>query len=298
MSRIAYVNGRYVLHNSPAVQIEDRGLQFADSVYEVVLVSGNRLIDEEPHLDRLDRSLAALRLAPAMSRPALKRVMREVVRRNRINLGMLYMQLTRGTAPRSAGFPPNPKTTLIMMARPIAVPDPEKLAQGVGVVTVPDIRWRRRDIKSTSLLPNVLAKQQGVDAGAHDAWMVDENGFITEGSASNAWIVTKDKELITRPSSPDILRGITRMAVIELARDLGITFVERPFTVAEVRKAKEAFMTSATICILPVTRIDGKAIGNGRAGELTQALIDRYRAYAGPTPPAAAGARRRQSVNA
>ncbi|MSO54647.1 MAG: D-amino-acid transaminase [Rhodospirillales bacterium] len=296
MSRIAYINGRYVPHRDPAVQIEDRGLQFADSVYEVILVADGHFVDEDPHLERLDRSMREIRMTPDFARPSLKRIMREVIRRNRIDYGMIYIQVTRGTAPRSAGFPAKARTTLILMARPMARPDSEKLARGVGVITVPDIRWKRRDVKSTSLLPNVLAKQQGIDAGAFDSWMVDEAGFITESSASNAWIVTKDKELMTRPASSDILRGITRMTAIGLAKKLGITFVERPFTAAEAKAAKEAFQTSATICVLPVTKIDGKAIGNGRVGELTQALIDSYSAYAAPV--AIAGARRRQSVTA
>lgn len=261
------------------VAVEDRGLQFADSVYEVILVYAGRLIDEAPHLDRLERSLGEVRMAPAMARAALQCVMREVVRRNRIASGMLYVQMTRGTAPRSAAFPPNPVTTVIMYARAFPPLDPEAVTDGVAVITVPDMRWGRRDIKSTSLLPNVLAKQRAVDEGCFDAWQVDADGFVTEGSAANAWIVTPDRHLLTRPTSPDILAGITRATAIELAREMNVRFVERPFTVEEAKTAVEAFQTNASITVVPVTRIDGTAIGDGKPGPVTMTLVRRYRDY-------------------
>ena len=280
MSRIAYVNGRYQPFLEPAVPAEDRGLQFADSVYEVILLRGGRPVDEGPHLDRLERSLKELRLPSPMSRRALKAVGREVARRNRIRDGILYMQVTRGTAPRSAApFPADVPATLIMTARRVRPFDPAALADGLAVKTVPDIRWGRRDIKTTGLLPNALAKQRAIDEGFADAWQVDGEGFVTEGSASNAWIVTADKELLTRPRSEDILWGITRRTVLRLAEDLGVRFTERPFTVAEAREASEAFLTSASSYVMPVTRIDDKVIGNGRAGEVTTALGDRYLGY-------------------
>lgn len=279
MARIAYVNGRYVRLSEAAVNVEDRGLQFADSVYDVVPVAGGRLIDEDPHLDRLERSLGELQMAPAMARPALRRVMREVVRRNRIRDGVLYMQITRGTARRDPIFPPHSETTVIMTARRAPPLDPTAIGDGVSIMTVPDIRWRRRDIKTVQLLPNVLAKNQASTAGFHDAWMVDDQGFVTEGSASNAWIVTNDKQLVTRARTADILWGVTRRRAVALAESLGIDFVERPFSVAEAKAAAEAFLTSASSYVMPVTRIDDAVIGDGKAGPITMALVARYHAF-------------------
>ncbi len=278
MARIAYVNGRYVRLWEAAVNVEDRGLQFADSVYEVIPVVGGRLIDEAPHLDRLDRSLGELQLAPAMSRCALTRVMRQVVRRNRIRDGVLYMQFTRGAARRDPVFPPDAETTVIMTARRAPAPDPSAVG-GVSIMTVPDIRWRRRDIKTVQLLPNLLAKNRARAAGFHDAWLVDDDALVTEGSASNAWIVTKDKQLVTRARSSDILWGVTRRRAIALAESLAFDFVERPFTVPEAKAAAEAFLTSASSYVLPVTRIDEAVIGDGNAGPLTTALVERYHAF-------------------
>ncbi len=280
MSRIAYVNGRYQPIFDPAVAAEDRGLQFADSIYEVVLVRGGRLVDEGPHMDRLDRSLSELRIPPPMSRRALKAVTREVMRRNRILEGIVYMQITRGTAPRNAApFATDAPSTLIMTGRRVAPYNPDALVDGLAIKTVPDIRWGRRDIKTTGLLPNALAKQAAIDEGFSDAWQVDRDGFVTEGTASNAWIVTKDKELITRQRTEDILWGITRRAALMLAEDLGIRFTERPFTVDEAKEASEAFLTSASSYVMPVTRIDDKVIGNGKAGSVTTALGERYLSY-------------------
>lgn len=287
MARVAYVNGRYLPISDPAVPVEDRGLQFADSVYEVVLISAGRPIDEEPHLDRLNRSLGELGLAWPVSRAALKTITREVLHRNRIRDGIVYMQITRGAAPRNAApFPAGLPTTLIMTARRVGTLDPEKIVDGIGVKTVPDIRWGRRDIKTTGLLPNALAKQSAIDAGFADAWQVDPEGYVTEGSASNAWIVTTDNQLVTRPRSSEILWGITRARTMELAKSLGIEFVERPFTVAEAKTAKEAFLTSASSYVMPVTRIDDASIGNGQAGSVTMALAKGYLAYMTEGAPA------------
>ncbi len=279
MSRIAYVDGQYLPVREAGVNVWDRGLQFGDSVYEVILVHAGRPVDEEPHLDRLDRSLTEVRMTWPRPRSAFRVVMREIIRRNRIHHGLIYLQVTRGVAPRDAAFPKAPKPTLFMFAKRIPPLEPDKLGDGVGVITVPDIRWERRDIKTTMLLPNVLAKQQAVDAGVFDAWMVDPEGLVTEGTASNAFIVTKDKELITRPVSHDILKGITRMTMKRLAERLGMAFVERPFTVDEAKEAVEAFLTNASVYLVPVTRIDDTSIGNGRAGSVTTALAEIYRTY-------------------
>ncbi|HEX6979244.1 MAG TPA: D-amino-acid transaminase [Alphaproteobacteria bacterium] len=286
MSRIAYVNGRYVPHRAATVHIEDRGYQFADGVYEVIAVAQGNFVDAEPHLDRLERSLRELRIAVPMSRRTLEMVMREVVRRNRVRDGIIYIQMTRGVAPRDHAFPAASRTQVVMTARR-SRPQPAKLVEeGVSVVTLPDIRWQRCDIKSVSLLPNVLAKQQAKEAGAYEAWLVDRNGMVTEGSSTNAWIVTPDGKLVTRSIENAILAGITRAAVVDLAREAGLEVVERPFSVAEAKAAREAFLTSTTSYVMPVTRIDDQVIANGHPGNLTLALRERYQRYmAGEVPP-------------
>ena len=279
MPRIAYVNGRYLPHAKAAVHIEDRGYQFADGVYEVVPVHKGILVDEDLHLDRLERSLRELRIAMPMGREALKLISREVMRRNHLNNGFLYMQMTRGVAPRDHKFPAAAKPAVVMTVRQMKPASKEKLEAGVPVITLPDIRWARRDIKSVSLLPNCLAKQQAHEAGAVEAWMVDGDGYVTEGTSTNAWIVTADNVLVTRSATHDILNGITRIALLDRVAAEGVTFEERPFTVEEALNAKEAFITSSTNYVMPVTEIDGRAIGNGHPGLLTMKLRDAYVAH-------------------
>ncbi len=276
MSRIAYVNGRYVPHRSAMVHVEDRGYQFADGVYEVIAIANGRFVDAGPHLDRLDRSLRELSIAPAMSRRALELVMDEVVRRNRVENGIIYIQMTRGVAPRDHAFPAAPLTQVVMTARH-ARPQPAKIAQeGVKAVTMPDIRWQRCDIKSVSLLPNILAKQRAKEEGAYEAWLVDRHGMVTEGSSTNAWIVTRDGQLITRSVENAILAGITRRAVLDLARAEGLAVVERPFSVQEAKAAREAFVTSTSSYVTPVTQIDDQVIANGKPGSISLKLRERY----------------------
>lgn len=273
MTRIAYVNNRYVPHHEAAVHIEDRGYQFADGVYEVIAVRRGRLVDENGHLDRLDHSLSELRIGWPLSRRALKFILREVIRRNRLNGdGMIYLQVTRGVAPRSHTFPDHHESALVVTARRLRFLQ----GDGVDVITIPDIRWKRCDIKSISLLPNVLGKQQAKDSGASEAWMVDSGGQVTEGTLSNAWIVTERGELITRDVSRAILNGITRQAVLRLATGAEIAFSERPFTVNEAKAAREAFITGTTVLVTPVVRIDGEPVGNGRTGEFTAKLLAFY----------------------
>jgi D-alanine transaminase len=276
MPRQAYVNGRYVSHGAAAVHIEDRGYQFADGVYEVVPVAHGRLVDEDPHLDRLERSLGELQIAMPMTRRALKLVSRQLMRRNRLSNGFLYMQVTRGVAPRDHKFPGAARPALVMTTRQMNPPSGQAVAEGVGVITIPDLRWKRCDIKSVSLLPNVLGKQSAVTAGAYEAWMVDPEGRVTEGTSTNAWIVTQGNELVTREASTSILNGITRLRLLELLRQDGVTFTERAFTVEEARQACEAFITSSTNFVMPVTRIDGEPVGNGHPGLLTGKLRDAY----------------------
>ena len=286
MPRIAYVNGRYLDHRRAAVHIEDRGYQFADGVYEVIHLFRGRLVDEEPHLDRLDRSLGELRIAWPLSRAALRIAMRELIRRNRFATGLLYIQVTRGVAPRDHKFPSAVRSALVMTVRSIPEFPAEMRENGVAVVTIDDLRWARCDIKSVALLPNVLGKQAAAEAEAYEAWMCDGDGFVTEGTSSNAWIVTADGTLVTRPAGPDILRGITRQAIFELAAERGIPAEERKFTREEALGAREAFLSNSSHFVTPVTRIDGTVIANGKPGSLSTALHDRYRAFMADAPRA------------
>lgn len=281
MGRQAYVNGRYVAHDQAAVHIEDRGYQFADGIYEVVPVYQGVLVDEDPHLDRLERSLRELRIDMPMTRAGLKLVARELIRRNGLRDGIVYLQITRGVAPRDHKFPDRTQPALVLTTRHMRPHAAKLLNEGVAVVTLPDIRWARCDIKSVSLLPNVLAKQQAVESGAYEAWQVDRDGHVTEGTSTNAWIVTDDNKVVTRDATQAILNGITRLSLIGLIEAEGYTLDERAFTVAEAKAAREAFITSSTSFILPVTRIDDTPIGDGRPGPLTAKLRALYIGYMG-----------------
>jgi D-alanine transaminase len=280
VSRIAYVDGQYLPHRSAGVHIEDRGYQFADGVYEVLAVIGGRLVDEGPHLTRLARSLGELRIAAPMSEAALKIVMREVLCRNGVRDGALYLQVTRGAAPRDHAFPRTAKPVLVVTARRKKPADPSLAADGIGVITIPDIRWRRCDIKSVALVANVLGKQRAKEAGAYEAWQVDGDGRVTEGTSTNAWIVTADGAAVTRQADDAILNGVTRLAVFDIIRREGYRLVERPFTVAEAKTAREAFVTSTAVELLPVVRIDGDRVGDGKPGPLSRALREFYLAHA------------------
>ena len=282
MSRIAYVNGRYLPRSAAKVSVEDRGFQFADGVYEVCEVRGGRLIDERRHMARLDRSLNELRIARPMSPAALAIVLRETVRLNRVRDGIVYLQITRGEARRDFAFPPAGTTpSMVAMARSTDVVGLEQLAaDGIAVVTVPDIRWSRVDIKSVALLPNVLAKQAARDRDAREAWLVDAHGRVTEGASSNAWIVSRDDKLITHPLGRDILAGITRSVVIDVLKVQGLAFEERAFSVEEAYAAREAFVTSASQTVLPVVSIDGRPVGNGAPGLVAGALRRDYHRHA------------------
>lgn len=279
MSRIVYVNGQYLPHEKAAVHVEDRGYQFADGVYEVFAVEGGRLADAAAHFERLERSLRELDIAPAMSRAALDHIIREVIRRNRLRAGIVYLQMTRGVARRDHGFPADASTSLVVTARRGGRPSPALQDAGVNVITVPDIRWARCDIKSVSLLPNVLAKQEARRAGAFEAWQVDKDGFVTEGSSTNAWIVDVDGHLVTRQLENAILSGITRLVLSDLAEREGLAIIERPFSAEEAKAAPEAFLTSTTSFVMPVIRIDNVDIGNGEPGPVTKKLRALYEAH-------------------
>jgi D-alanine transaminase len=282
MSRVAYVNGLYVPHQDAAVHVEDRGYQFADGVYEVCEVRAGRLVDERRHMARLQRSLGELRIDAPMPLSSLSVVLRETVRRNRVRDGIVYLQVTRGVAPRDHAFPKSgTRPSVVVTARSIDAAKGEKTAtDGIAVITVPENRWPRVDIKSVSLLPNVLAKQAAREAGAKEAWYVDAEGHVTEGSSSNAWIVTPNGSVVTRPSDNAILRGITRTVLLDVLKAHGLKLEERAFTVEEAQTAREAFVTSASQLVMPVVSIDGRPVANGVPGMLSLSLRRDFHAHA------------------
>ncbi len=274
MSRIAFVNGRYLPHAQAAVHIDDRGYQFADGVYEVCEVREGHIVDARRHLARLARSLGELRIPPPMSPAALGFVLRETVRRNRVRDGLLYLQVTRGVARREHAFPAEgTRPSLVVTARSRDRAKAERAAEtGIAVITLKDNRWERVDIKTIALVPNVLAREAAREAGAAEAWFVDQEGFVTEGAASNAWIVTREGALVTRSAEHGILRGITRTVVLEVAAKAGLQVEERPFRVDEALQAREAFVTAATQIVMPVVKIDETAIADGKPGAIARAL--------------------------
>jgi D-alanine transaminase len=278
LTRIAYVNGRFVQKSEAVVHIEDRGYQLADGVYEVWALFGGKLADPEGHFVRLERSLSELRIDMPMSRKALTVVLKETVRRNRIREGLVYLQVTRGVAPRDHAFPNPPVAPAIVVT--VSRVDREvseaRAAKGISVVTTPENRWGRCDIKTVGLLPNALAKQKAREVGAVEAWFVDELGLVTEGASSNAWIVDGDGILRTRDTNANILRGVTRLSLLDLAREAGLKVEERPFTPDEARGAKEAFITGAGSLVLPVIAVDGKPVGDGAPGPVASRLRRLY----------------------
>lgn len=282
MSRYAYVNGRYLPFRHATVHVEDRGYQFADGVYEICEVRGGRLIDERRHLERLQRSLKEIKIPLPMSVRALGVVLREVVSRNRIGYGIVYLQITRGVARRDHAFPSGQTLpSLVVTARSLNMSRNEGLAKnGIAVVSVPDDRWGRVDIKTIGLLPNVLARQNAIERGSRDAWFVDKDGMVTEASSANAWIVTPDGVLVTRHVDRAILRGITRTVVFDAIKAEGLAVEERGFSLEEAYGAREAFITSASQIVLPVIRIDGRTIGDGKPGPVAMSLRRQFHRYA------------------
>ncbi len=280
MSRIVYVNGSYVPTSEAYVHINDRGYQFADGVYEGVSVRGGKTIDLEPHLDRLWRSMTELDMSAPMGRAPMRLVLKEVIRRNRVADGFLYLQVTRGEAVRDHAFPEVSIPSFVVTCRRLSFDAVRaRAAKGVAASTQPDIRWGRCDIKSTSLLPNILAKQAAREAGAFEAVLVDKDGFVTEGSSTNIWIVTKDGKLQTRTIEDNILAGITRARVKTIAEGLQMAVEEGRFTVEDAKDAQEMFFTSSTSCAMPIVELDGQKIGDGTPGPVAQRLIDAYFSY-------------------
>lgn len=278
MTRIAYVNGAYVRTAEAGVSIEDRGFQLADGVYEVCEIRHGYIVDLTRHLDRLDRSLSEIRIPQPMSRKALVAIVRQVIRRNHVKNGLFYLQVTRGAARRDHVFPaPDTKPTVVVTAkRTDAALIAGKNADGIRAITVPENRWDRVDIKTVGLLPNVLARQQAKEAGAQEAIFVDAEGKVTEGAATNVWIVDKDGALRTRPADHGILRGITRTTLMDVATKIGLEIEERAFTVAEMLSAREVFITAATSICFPVVAVDGHTIANGHPGSTAQKIREAF----------------------
>jgi D-alanine transaminase len=275
MSRIVYVNGEYLPEEEAKISVFDRGFLMGDGVYEVSSVLDGKLIDNAAHIARLERSLSELKMDWPCTKEELVAVQREIIRRNRVTEGAVYWQITRGAADRDFVFPKGVKPSLVMFSQSKNIVDVPAAKTGISVITVPDIRWHRRDIKTVQLLASSMAKMAAIDAGANDAWQV-ENGFVTEGSSNNAFIVTQDGTLITRNLSNDILHGITRRVILDLAEKEKLTVDIRPFTPQEAYEAREAFITSASSFVMPVVKIDDHKIGAGVPGPIALNLRKMY----------------------
>lgn len=281
MSRIAYVNGSYVPQPQATTHIEDRGYQFADGVYEVVALVDGKLLDFEPHLDRLDYSLNELKIKQPVSRSALRHIIHTVIHKNRLKDGMIYLQVTRGVAARNHEFPQQSRPVLVVTGRYVCQKKIETMKQhGIKVISLPDIRWARPDIKSISLLPNILGKQQAIEKGVYEAVLVNRDGFITETNSTNFWIIPEKGVLQTHPVSQDILNGITRQRLIKIANSIDLKIKEQPFTLTDAYSAKEAFLSSSISGIVPVTQIDDYKLGKGQPGNVVSQLIQHYRQFA------------------
>lgn len=279
MSRTVYVNGEYVAEEDAKVSIFDRAFLFADAVYEVSSVLGGKLIDNAAHLARLERSLREMKIDAPWSGAEITAIQKELIKRNTLTEGVVYLQISRGAADRDFNFPKEPKPTLVMFTQAKNLEHNPSATKGLTVVTLPDIRWHRRDIKTVQLLAASLAKQAAKEMGADDAWLV-EDGYVTEGTSNNAFIVTDDGTIVTRQLSNDLLHGITRKAVMKVAEEAGLKLVERAFTPEEVYEAREAFSTSASNFVTPVIKIDGHILGNGVPGPVAQKLRELYLAEA------------------
>ena len=275
MSRIVYVNGQFVPESEAQVSVFDRGFLFGDGVYEVSSVLDRGLVDNAAHLVRLERSLGELGMDSPAGPEEIVRAQKELIARNDLDEGVVYLQITRGPADRDFAYPAEPKPTLVMFTQAKALVDNPLAARGISIITVPEVRWQRRDIKTVGLLAASMAKQAALDAGADDAWMV-EDGFVTEGSSNNAYIVTGGGVVVTRHLGNEILQGITRASVLRLSREHQIAVEERPFSVDEAKRAAEAFITSASSFVIPVVGIDGETIGDGRPGLMTSRLREIY----------------------
>jgi D-alanine transaminase len=283
LDQIAYVNGSFVPLSEAKVSVLDRGFLFADGIYEVAAVLDGKLVDNASHLARLERSVGEISLNLPETAERIQEIEKELVARNNLVDGMVYLEVTRGAdTGRDFAFPKNVRPTLIMFTAEKDIVGAASAKTGISVITVPDIRWARRDIKSVALLAQVLAKQAAAQAGAGEAWMI-EDGFVTEGGSSSAFILTQDDVLVTRQNGREILPGCTRKAVVKLAEERQLRVEERPFSVGEALRAKEAFITSATVFVQAVTSIDGRKVADGKPGPMTNRLREIYVDFARAT---------------
>lgn len=282
MSRTFYVNGDFVAEENAKISVLDRGFLFADAVYEVSTILDGKLIDNQAHLKRLARSLSELSMAPPCADDDILNAQLKLIELNQLSEGLLYLQVSRGVAERDFAYPSDPKSSLVMFTQAKNLLESPLAKTGMHVISIPDLRWKRRDIKTVGLLAPSMGKQAAVDAGVHDAWMV-EDGLVTEGTSNNAYIVTADKKIQTRHLGTEILSGITRQAVLKFAKQAGYTVVEEPFTIEQARQASEAFITSASTFVMPVVNIDGIPLGDGTPGpvalELRNVYIETARAH-------------------
>lgn len=279
MAKISYVNGKYLDHKNAYIHIDDRGYYFADGVYEVITVLENNIIDWELHYKRLVRSLTELQISNIFKEDELYTVVKNTLEKNNLSNATIYLQITRGVAEREHQFPKNVSPAIIVTASNIKKPNTESYKNGVSIITCPDIRWLRRDIKSISLLPNILAKQQAVEAGAAEALFVDTSGTVTECTASNFFMIDDNNTIITHKADHYILNGITRCGIIECAKKLNIQYEEKNFSLTDILAAKEAFISSTTKWVLPVVKVDNKKIGEGKAGKVTRQIMEEYKTY-------------------
>lgn len=275
MSRTVYVNGAYLPEEEAKISVFDRGFLFSDGVYEVSSVLNGKLIDNEAHLARLARSLKALEMRAPISAEEIVEVQNKLIEQNNLTEGLVYLQVTRGSADRDFAYPKNPKPSLVMFTQSKNVIDNPMVKKGMKIISTEDIRWARRDIKTVGLLAASMAKMQAIAAGADDAWFVEDE-MVTEGSSNNAYIIKHDDTLVTRQISNKILAGITRSVILKLVDEQDLTFEERPFSLQEAYEAKEAFVSSATTFVMPVVSIDGHSLSGGKPGAMTMKIRDYY----------------------
>ncbi len=275
MSRTVYVNGEFFPEEDAKISVFDRGFLFADGVYEVCSVLDGKLIDNAAHLARLERSLREISMPLPCPLEEIEAAEKEIVSRNNLNEGMVYFQVTRSSKDRDFYFPKDAASSLVMFTQVMNLSNNPAAERGLSVISMPDLRWTRRDIKTLQLLYPSIAKTEAKNQGADDAWLV-EDGFVTEGSSNNAWIILQDGTIVTRQLSNEILHGITRRSIIKLAQLHQLKIEERPFTIEEAKHAREAFVSSATTFVMPVVKIDGVDIGDGKPGELTLKLRGIY----------------------
>ena len=277
MKNITYINNKFVKNSNAKISVEDRGFLFADSIYELISVFNKKIVDIDQHLSRLKSSLNKVKLKYNFNKKKIRKIINKLIKLNNVINGYIYIQITRGVAERKHEFPKQYKPTTIIFTKNLNV-DKKIYKKGVKIITIPDLRWLRRDIKTTSLLPNVLSKQLAVEKNAFESWLID-NGNITEGSTSNAWIIKSSNTIITHPANTKILKGVTRDTIIKILKKNNFNVIEKPFNLIEAKNAKEAFITSSTLSVLPVVKIDNYNISNGKPGDITKKIMYLYNNY-------------------